>query len=199
MGSLTVLETVGRRLFRTLALGACCAWTAAAAQDAGPHGPAQAAADILRRAAKSDVAWLPAGMLKPEFKSGDLSRLIAFPTDEVAVVELTGAQLRAALERSVSLLPSPNPGFLQISGLEVAYAPKAPTGSRIREATVAGAAVQPTAKYRVAMPASLARGGLGYFTVWKKAQIVETLEGTTLETVLAGKTGNEPAPRWRAV
>jgi hypothetical protein len=173
------------------------AW--ATGPDTESFGPAQAAADELRKAAKSDAAWLPAGMLNPGFRTGDLSRLIQFPTDEVAIVELTGLQLRSALERSVSLLPSPNPGFLQVSGLQVAYAPKAPTGSRIRDVSIAGATVQPGAKYRVAMPASLARGGLGYFTVWKKSQIVETLAGSSLETVLKGKTGNEASPRWRAV
>jgi 2',3'-cyclic-nucleotide 2'-phosphodiesterase (5'-nucleotidase family) len=181
--------------------GAACAaaFVCAVGPDKEAWGPGQAAADQIRAAAKAQIAFLPAGMLKADFRAGELSKLLQFPTDEVAVVSLTGDQVRSALERSVSLLPSPNSGFLQVSGIQVTFAPKAPTGSRIREATVAGAALQPGAKYLVAMPASLARGGLGYFTVWNKDQIVEVLASTTLETVLKGKTGNEPTPRWRAV
>lgn len=180
-------------LTATLAL----ARAAVAGPDTEAFGPAQAAADVIRTAAKADVAFLPAGVIKPGFKSGDLSTMLQFPTDQVVVVEMTGAQLKSALERSVSLLPSPNPGFLQISGIVVTYSPKGVAGSRVREVTVAGAALNATANYRVAMPSSLGRGGLGYFTVWKKEQIVETLEGTSVETLLKGKTGTENVSRWR--
>ncbi|MCC6403637.1 MAG: 5'-nucleotidase C-terminal domain-containing protein [Fimbriimonadaceae bacterium] len=175
------------------------AQVAVAGPDTESFGPAQAAADVIRAATKAEIAFLPAGVIKSDFKSGDLSKMLQFPSDQVVVVELTGAQVRSALERSVSLLPSPNPGFLQVSGITVTCSPRGVAGSRVKEVTVAGAALDASARYRVAMPSSLGRGGLGYFTVWKKEQIVETLPGTTVETLLKGKTGTENTPRWRGL
>jgi hypothetical protein len=172
---------------------------AVADPDTESFGPAQAAADVLRAEARAQIAFLPAGVLKPGFKSGELAAMLQFPTDDIAVAELTGRQVRQALERSCSLHPSLNPGFLQLSGLTVTFSTGRSPGSRIVEASVSGAALNDGEKYRVAMPGSLARGGLGYFTVWKKEQIVETLPGRTMEAVLKGRSGSETAPRWRAV
>lgn len=188
-----------RIIFVPVAAFLAVARIAMAGPDTESFGPAQAAADVIRAAAQADVAFLPAGVIKPEFRSGELSKMLQFPSDQVVVVELTGAQVRSALERSVSLLPSPNPGFLQVSGIVVTYAPRGVANSRVKEVTVAGAALVAGSKYKVAMPSSLGRGGLGYFTVWKKEQIVETLPGTTVETLLRGKTGTENTPRWRPV
>ncbi|MCW5936923.1 MAG: 5'-nucleotidase C-terminal domain-containing protein [Fimbriimonadaceae bacterium] len=180
-------------------LGAMAACLALAGPDREAFGPAQVAADYLRSAARTDIAFLPAGVLKPEFKSGDLSGMLQFPTDDLCVVQLTGAQLRAAMERSVSLYPSPNPGFLQVSGISVTFKKGAAPNKRVVDLNVAGADVQGDAKYKVAMPGSLARGGLGYFTIWDRSQILDTLPGQDLESVLKGKSGTDPNPRVRPV
>ena len=52
--------------------------------------------------------------------------------------------------------------------------------------------------YNVAMPASLGRGGLGYFKIWDKNKIVNTLPDTTVEKALAGKKLATTTPRWVA-
>lgn len=173
----------------------------AIAQASGPdtesYGPAQSAADILRNVTKADIAFLPAGVLKSNFKAGELSGLLLFPTDDVSVVQLTGAQVHKALERSVSLYPSPNPGFLQISGMVVTFSKSADPEKRIISATVSGANIDDSKKYRVAMPGSLARGGIGYFTIWEKSQIIETLQNQNLETILKGRSGSDSSARWR--
>ena len=170
-----------------------------AGPDSESFGPAQTAADQIRASTKADIAFLPAGVLKATFKSGDLSGLIAFPTDEVVVSLLTGTQIRQALERSIALYPSPNHGFLQISGLLVTFSKKADPNKRIVSVTLSGVNLDDAKKYRVAMPGLLASGGLGYFTIWGKAQIIETLPNQNLETVLKGKSGTDTTPRWRAV
>jgi hypothetical protein len=64
--------------------------------------------------------------------------------------------------------------------------------------SVSGADLQLSREYRVAMPGSLARGGLGYFTVWDKSAKSETLPNTNLESLLKGKSGTETEPRYRA-
>lgn len=175
----------------------------AVCRSAGPDteafGPAQTAADYIKSAAKADIAFLPAGVLKSSFKAGELSGLLQFPTDDVSVVTLNGSQIRAALERSVALYPSPNPGFLQVSGLQVTFSKSAPANKRIVSVTLSGANIEDGKKYKVAMPGSLARGGLGYFTVWEKNQISETLPNQNLESLLKGKSGTDATPRWRVV
>jgi 2',3'-cyclic-nucleotide 2'-phosphodiesterase (5'-nucleotidase family) len=181
-----------------LLMGLVLATMGWAGPDNEPFGPAQAAADVMRAAANADIAFLPAGVLKPGFKSGELSKMLQFPTDEVVVLTLTGAQIRQALERSVAMVPSPNPGFLQVSGLTVVYSPAGAPNKRVVSVSVSGADLQLSREYRVAMPGSLARGGLGYFTVWDKSAKSETLPNTNLESLLKGKSGTETEPRYRA-
>lgn len=170
---------------------------ALAGPDTESSGPAQAAADYLRTATKADLAFLPAGVLKPSFKAGELSGMLLFPADDVCVVRLTGNQVRQALEKSIAIYPSPNPGFLQLSGIVATFSKNADPSHRITSVTLSGANLENDKSYRVAMPGSLARGGLGYFTVWDKSAIAETLPNLNMGAVLKGKSGTEADPRWR--
>lgn len=172
--------------------------SAFAGPDTEAFGPGQAIADELKSAAGTDVAWIPAGVLKADGK-GDLSTYVQFLTDDIAVVKLTGAEIKAALERSVSLYPAPNPSFLQISGLEVSFSRSAEADKRVRTVLVNGLELNPNSVYTAAMPGNLAKGGLGYFTVWDKKSIERTLPGTTLESLLKGKTGFVRTSRWKVV
>lgn len=167
------------------------------APDRDAFGPAQAAADLVREAAGADVAFLPAGIMYRDFIGDDLGKLVKYPTETIHVSKLTGAQLRQALNRSISLYPSPNSGFLQVSGVEVTFDPRKPAGERVASVTVGGKAIDDRADYNVAMPISLARGGYGYFNVWDKTAIVRNLETVTLESVLKGKRPESSAPRWK--
>ena len=175
-----------------LALGAV---VALAGPDSESFGPGQAIADQLRTATGADLAFVPAGVLKPE-ATGELNHFLLFPTDEVSTVKLTGAQVKRALERGVSLAPMANPGFLQISGLEVTYSASASPESRITTVLANGEPLDLARAYTVAMPGNLARGGLGYFSIWDKKAIQKTLPGQTLDGLLQGKSGSADAPRW---
>ena len=180
-------------------LGIACAAFAADGPDTGWFGPAQDAADEIRAATGADVALLAAGMMSPKHKGGDLARLFKYPRDTIVVSQLTGAQLMAALSRSISLYPSPNNGFLQLSGVEVNFKKSAPADERIVSVTVGGQPLDDDAEYDVAMPIRLARGGYGYLKIWDKKSIKRTIEGLTLEKLLKGKTATDQAPRWKAV
>src|SRR5690349_111918 len=106
--------------FVLLLLGA----VTAVAQDnpgTGAHLPAQAAADVMRQTANTDVAFLPAAYVNGSYQQNNLASLVQFPTEKIAVLNLTGADLRKALQRSVSLYPMENSSFLQISGLTVDF------------------------------------------------------------------------------
>lgn len=137
-------------------------------------------ADALAAAAQTTIAFVPA----LSFKSGTIPpgpvtepavrELLTLPTETWAVVSLTGAQMREALERSVSRAPQPNAGFLQVSGLTVTYNPNGPRNARITGLMASGVTVVPDQVYQVAMPQSLAKGGSGYFTIFGEGDITRS-------------------------
>ncbi len=168
---------------------------------AGPENESdagsQAAADVLRQVAGSDAAFLPASAVKEDYDAGNLASILQYPTDELAVVSLKGSQVRQALERSASLYPSPNAGFLQLSGITATLSKNASPDKRIISVLIGGSKLEDGKAYSVAMPSSLARGGLGYFKVWDRSQITKTFEGKTLESFLKGKRiPTDFSPRW---
>jgi 2',3'-cyclic-nucleotide 2'-phosphodiesterase (5'-nucleotidase family) len=165
-------------------------------KETGGYGPGQEAADVLKDFTNSDGALLAAGLIKDGFKKGDdLSALLLYPQDEIMVLKLTGAQLKAAFERSVSLYPQPNTSFLQISGFDVTFSKSSPPGSRVQSMRAGGAPIDLNRVYTVAMPASLGRGGLGYFKIWDTPNIAKTLT-QSVESVLKGKPSSGSSPRW---
>lgn len=184
-------------LILSLAVGAALV---CAKGDDGPgtesHLPSQAAADLLRTATGADGAFLAAGLVKETYQADNLASLLQYPTDEVVLVQLTGAQIRQAFERTLSLYPLPNTSFLQISGFEVQFSKDADAGSRVTAITVSGAKFEEGRTYSVAMPSSLGRGGLGYFKIWDKSKITKTFDNMTVESVLKGKRYVETEARW---
>jgi len=137
-------------------------------------------ADALCQVSGATIALVPA----VSFKSGtippgpvtlaNVKPLLTKYSEVWAVSRLSGAQLRAALERSVSRAPNPNSGFLQVSGLSLTYNPEEPRDQRIVSLLASGAEVQPDAQYQVAMPVSLAKGGSGYFEIFGEDDIATT-------------------------
>ncbi len=148
-------------------------------------------ADALCKAAGTAIALVPA----VSFKSGTIPAgpvtkakvkgLLTKPSEVWAVSRLSGAQLRQALERSVSRAPMPNAGFLQVSGISLTYNPKAPRDERVISLLASGSEVEPDAKYDVAMPLSLAKGGSGYFQVFEEGQIVTTGSDEMADLIVA--------------
>lgn len=158
----------------------------------------QTAADLIRAAANTDGAFLAAGLLRTQYDRNDLASLLQYPTDTIVIVNLTGAQIKQAFERSVSLFPQPNSSFLQISGFEVTFNRGGPPNERVTNITVRGSRLEPTRTYTVAMPQNLGRGGLGYFKIWDKSAITRSLDDTTLESILKGKPVTPSPSRWVA-
>jgi 2',3'-cyclic-nucleotide 2'-phosphodiesterase (5'-nucleotidase family) len=128
-------------------------------------------ADVARTALGADAAFVQASQLRPvDIPEGDLTRealagALLYPDENVVLVELSGEQIRSALERSLSMLPKPNTGFLQVSGMHVTYR-SAAVDARVAEVKIAGAALVASKAYKIAMPASLAKGALGYFRIF---------------------------------
>ena len=140
-------------------------------------------ADALRDTGRAQAALLPADELNsstqiPAGKTDSAAILAALrygddPGDTVVVLNLTGAQLLKVAERSVSRLPEPFDGFLQVSGLQIRYAPGQPSGKRVSLVGLSGGEVVASQTYRIATTRSLAGGSLGYFQIFDKKDISE--------------------------
>ena len=136
------------------------------------------ATDALCNEAGTAIAFVPAvsfksGTIKPgAFNFAAVARLLQMPSENWAVSALNGQQIKAALERSLSRLPLPSGAFLQVSGLTVTYDPSAPRNHRVKQILIAGAPLDESRTYEVAMPVSLAKGGAGYFQIFDAKNIV---------------------------
>jgi len=117
-------------------------------------------ADIAREFAQADVALLNGGGIRASIGPGpitveDIMKVLPFG-NQLATVELTGAQLRAVLEFDAAL-PAQHGGFLQVSGLKLTIA-----DGKVAEVTVGGNPLEPTKTYSVATNDFLLSGGNGY-------------------------------------
>ncbi len=72
------------------------------------------------------------------------------------------------------MLPKPSTAFLQVSGMRVTFRSEAPPGQRLAEVRVGREVLSPGKVYRVAMPASLAKGALGYFRIFDGLKVKQT-------------------------
>lgn len=123
-------------------------------------------ADAQRASAAADIAFMNPGGIRADLAAGpitwgELFTIQPFANDVVAL-DLTGAEVRAALEQQWQL---PSPRILQVSGLSYTWNPALPVGNRVVSVLVDGSALDVSATYRVAVNSFLATGGDG-FTVF---------------------------------
>lgn len=126
-------------------------------------------ADILRSQTDADVALINSGQIRGAavYQAGDLitRRTIQAElpfNDFITMVEITGADLRAALEHGVSEVRDVRGQFLQVSNIAYAFDPSQPPGQRLTSVTVNGRALADDARLRAAMPNFIAAGGDGF-------------------------------------
>jgi 2',3'-cyclic-nucleotide 2'-phosphodiesterase (5'-nucleotidase family) len=126
-------------------------------------------ADIMRRSLEADVALLNGGAIRggrlmapgTAITRRDVRTELPFD-NQVVLLELTGADLLAALEHGLSKVDERAGRFPQVSGLSLVYDPLAPAGRRVVEVRVGDRPLDPASRYRVATVAYLLRGGDGY-------------------------------------
>ena len=148
-------------------------------------------ADAMRVQSGADVALMNGGGIRADrtYDAGatltrrDILTELPFG-NTLAVVEITGAQLREALENSVSQVEKGAGRFAQVSGLTLAYDPKAEAGARVTEVLVAGAALDPAAVYMVAVNDYMQGGGDGYKVLKDAKQITNTGAGALVAQVV---------------
>lgn len=126
-------------------------------------------ADAMRELTGSDAAIINGGGIRANkvYPPGsaitrrDVLAELPF-NNRVVVIEITGLELRRALENGLAPLPGAAGRFPQVSGLRLDYALARPPGARILSLTVGGAPLEDGRTYRVAVLDFLARGGDNY-------------------------------------
>jgi 2',3'-cyclic-nucleotide 2'-phosphodiesterase (5'-nucleotidase family) len=124
-------------------------------------------ADLAREGTGAAAALVDAGSIGPVAIGtgplpGDLPLRLFPDLGPLAVLEVSGADLAAALEHALGRLPTPSTRFVQLSGLRVTFDAGARVGARVRGvATAGGGALDPARRYRVAVSARLAAGADG--------------------------------------
>jgi len=138
-------------------------------------------ADALRAEVGAQIAFMNSGGIRADLAAGDVTYgqiLEVQPFGNLlATMSLTGADIRAALENSVSRIALNEAGqvrrggangrFLQVSGLRFSYDPTQEVGSRVLDVEVmqadgSYAPLDEAASYRVATIDFLRGGGDGY-------------------------------------
>jgi 2',3'-cyclic-nucleotide 2'-phosphodiesterase (5'-nucleotidase family) len=148
-------------------------------------------AALMRERLGADVGLLNSGAIRGNrvIPAGpvtlrDFRTLLPF-SNVVVLVEIQGSTLTQALERSVAALPRPAGAFLQTAGIRFAADPTRHPGARVSGVEIGGAPLRPEARYRVALPDYLARGGDGYTMLTTGRVLVSPEEGPGLiDTVL---------------
>jgi 2',3'-cyclic-nucleotide 2'-phosphodiesterase (5'-nucleotidase family) len=126
-------------------------------------------ADALRETLGAEVALMNGGGLRGNAvlaAGAPITRgtiLAELPFGNLAMlIELGGADLKAALENGVGQVESQAGRFPQVSGFSFRYDPKRPPGDRVTAVTVGGKPLALEGRYRVATNDFLLKGGDGY-------------------------------------
>jgi len=161
-------------------------------------------ADAMRKAVDADIAITNGGGIRGDrtYDAGTvLTRkdvLTELPFGNVTVLlELSGADVLAALENGVSEVEKKAGRFPQVSGLSFTYDPAAAAGSRVVEVKIGGKALDKAKTYKVATNDYMAGGGDGY-AAFKKGKTLIDASGATLmaTTVMNHIAANAPvAPK----
>jgi len=166
--------------------------------------------DAMRKAVGADVAIMNGGGIRADreypagttLTRGDVFAELPFGNKTVKL-ELTGADLRAALENGFSELETGGGRFPQVSGLTVVINPGRPAGERIISAAVGGAPLDDARTYTLATNEFMARGGDGYTAFTTAKTIINEIDATLIVSdvidYIAAQGTIAPAPEGRIV
>jgi 5'-nucleotidase / UDP-sugar diphosphatase len=149
-------------------------------------------AEALRHSSGADIAIINGGSIRGNkaYPAGsvltrrEIQAELPF-NNNLAVVELSGAEVLVALENGVSQYADKAGRFPQVAGLAFVFDPKKPVGQRIVGATIGGAAVDGKKLYKVATNDFMARGGDGYYVMAKAKKLEDASEGHLLTQIVA--------------
>ena len=161
-------------------------------------------ADAMRAATGTDAALINGGGIRggKVYPPGtvltrrDLRSELPFG-DKTVVLEVSGADLRAAVEHGVGGIDKGAGRFAHVSGMAYRFDASQPAGRRIAGVTVGGAPLDPARTYLLATFGFLARGGDGYAMFAGAPRIVDAAAGvlSVAQVIEAVAAAGEIAPR----
>ena len=141
-------------------------------------------ADAIRATTESDIAMMNGGGLRsgkvypPGSAITRRDVLLELPfRNHVAVLAISGKDVRAALENGISLLPRNAGRFPQVSGIRFEADLSRPPGSRVLSVHVGDAPLDEAKTYRLATNDFMARGNDGYSMFRDAKQLVTDVDG----------------------
>lgn len=141
--------------------------------------------DVMRKLTEADIAMTNGGGIRASIPAGEVKIkdiLTAFPfTNTLAVIEVTGEEILAAMEHGVNLYPEQAGHFPHVSGMTYKFDPSKAVGERIVEVLVRGQPLVLDKKYTLVTNDFMASGGDGYTMFANKPFIAE---GALLSDVL---------------
>jgi 2',3'-cyclic-nucleotide 2'-phosphodiesterase (5'-nucleotidase family) len=140
-------------------------------------------ADAMRTAVGADVAVTNGGGIRADkeyaagakITRGDILAELPFGNTTVKL-ELSGADVLAALENGFSQVEEGAGRFPQISGMTVEVDLKAAAGSRVKSVMVGDKPLDPGATYTLATNDFMARGGDGYTAFAKAKNLIDPID-----------------------
>ncbi|MFZ1814558.1 MAG: 5'-nucleotidase C-terminal domain-containing protein [Rhizobiaceae bacterium] len=143
-------------------------------------------ADGMRKAVGADIAITNGGGIRGDrtYDAGtvltrkDILSELPFG-NKTLMLELSGADVKEALENGVSQIEKGAGRFPQVSGLTFTVDQTKPAGERVMDIMVNGTALDMAASYKVATNDYMARGGDGY-AVLRKGKLLVNAESAKL-------------------
>ena len=161
-------------------------------------------ADAMRTATGADVALTNGGGIRADrvYAPGttllrrDIQSELPFGNKTI-LLEVTGADLRAALENGVGGVEAGAGRFPHVSGMAFRFDASKPPGYRVDEVTVGGEPLDPARTYRLATNDFLGRGGDGYDMFAGAPRLIDAAAGKLMaaQVIEAIAAAGEIAPR----
>jgi 2',3'-cyclic-nucleotide 2'-phosphodiesterase (5'-nucleotidase family) len=144
-------------------------------------------ADAMREAVGADVALTNGGGIRADrtYEAGtvltrrDVQSELPFGNKTI-LIEVSGADLRQALENGVSEVEDGGGRFPHVSGLSFSYDASKPAGQRVTEVLVNGAPLDDAAMFKLATNDFLGKGGDGYAVFIEKPRIIDANAGSLM-------------------
>lgn len=148
-------------------------------------------ADAVRASTQAEIAIVNGGSIRADtiYPPGTtLTRrdiLTELPFGNTTVlVEISGADVRAALENGFSMMDSGAGRFPQVSGMVVKVDPSKPAGSRVVSVVAGGEPLVPERLYKVGANNFMFGGGDGYKVLASGKTLIGETDGELISTVV---------------
>jgi 5'-nucleotidase / UDP-sugar diphosphatase len=148
-------------------------------------------ADAIRTSTGADIAITNGGGIRgnKQYPAGskitrrDILTELPFG-NSTSMVEVTGKDIKDALENGLSQFDNRAGRFPQIAGMVIIADTKAPAGSRIASIQIVGKDLDMAAKYKVATNDFMVGGGDGYISFTKGRTLIGKTDGKIMASVV---------------